>query len=1535
MERGRKRSDSADQLPADKRPCCPSEPGPSSAPATADCDMESSSSGRSDRTGGAADDSAYGSCDSDPDYDPVHPHYDYDPARPSPAAAAAVSKTKFERIASGLEDQAGAEAQLASLAELCEALSFSMEGTLSNFPTEVVIPSLIRLSGQEGDPEIMLLAVRALTYLCDVMPRSAESLVRHGALPVLCRKLLAIEYVDVAEQCLQALEKISKKQPVPCLHAGTIMAVLTYIDFFSPSAQRVALSTVGNLCKKLPVDCSSLVMEAVPTLCNLLQYEDRKVVETVATCLIRITECFSQSTERLDELCLHGVINRLLDLVAVDGRMSLSQTTSVGLIGLLTKLATNSILAVRTLFELNISSTLRSILMASDVSRGTTYSALQDIQSNQVHEVLKLLNQLIPPASRDVEDIQLVLAKEKILEDEPKFLNQLSADILPVSIQVVNSGANIHTCYGCVSVISNIIYLSPADMLLELLKHTNISSFLAGLLARKDHHMLFLTLKIVDILMQKLPGVYLSSFIKEGVIYAIDSLAMQDNLSQPAAQQSSDSGHRVSARDGSRCLCFAFTSGPPSIDSRTCRLGKDAVLTLTKHIKATYFTNDSETGSTEILQNLKSYSALLNDNVDKCLTDGVCAHSPKEDYIAHILDQIFKELNSGESMSTFEFIESGIMKSLAHYLSNGRYLQPALGYQVSLDHSCAVLTRFQRFAGIILSNVGQTGKDMLFSLLVRKLQDALSCFDNFPVVLSHITRARSVLADIPFRHSTSQPCLKVRFVKEEGEADLSDYNGVLTIELSSSLDVIETYLWPKVSVKDNDHGAEPAGKETNKEADFASGSNGAEEGNQQETHTHASVTEQSSLSVTEVRSMQEHQTLLVTTSAKLRELMSGGASVSDKQLEGSTSSSSPVDEDGHPKLVFALEGKQLDRSTTLYQMILQHQISVEPDLVLGPKFWHDVYKVTYRRAKPSVIPAQVCSDASDVSQTPLFGDKVEFPWHKQSFFSSLVHAELPCKLDKLNPAYDILFMMKVLDGLNRFSCQLCSERNTSLSKMKSSFDDLGAAISAIPQSEFVSSKLTDKLEQQMRDPLVLTTGIMPLWCSQLMAACPFLFSFETRWKYFRLTTFGPSKIQLNQALHSSSTYPDSANAQQSVSGWSHRKKFKVDRSNILESAEKMMASLARSKTAIEVEYNGEVGTGLGPTMEFYTLASHEFQKIGLGMWRGERSSPSHLETGSITGGSEFVVAPLGLFPRPWSSETCVSNEFQYSNVIKKFFLLGQLVAKAIKDGRILDMPFSRAFYKVILQQELGLYDICSFDPELGRTLIEFQDLVNRKKCLGINSDASDLRYRNTSLEDLCLDFTLPGYSDYVLTSEANHEMVNIDNLEEYVKLAVNATIGEGVLRQVESFKSGFNEVFPLEDLQIFTENELERLLCGEGDTWDFSELLDHIKFDHGYTASSTSIVHLLEIIQEFGCEERRAFLQFVTGSPRLPPGGLAALNPKMTIVRKHCSNSPDLDLPSVMTCANYLKLPSYSTKERMRTRLSYAITEGQGSFHLS
>jgi E3 ubiquitin-protein ligase TRIP12 len=107
----------------------------------------------------------------------------------------------------------------------------------------------------------------------------------------------------------------------------------------------------------------------------------------------------------------------------------------------------------------------------------------------------------------------------------------------------------------------------------------------------------------------------------------------------------------------------------------------------------------------------------------------------------------------------------------------------------------------------------------------------------------------------------------------------------------------------------------------------------------------------------------------------------------------------------------------------------------------------------------------------------------------------------------------------------------------------------------------------------------------------------------------------------------------------------------------------------------------------------------------------------------------------------------------------------------------------------------------------------------------------------------------------------------------------------------------------------------------------------------------------------FDIDEQRAFLQFVTGSPRLPVGGkrksllsktfeilyflgFRMLHPPLTIVRKTAENNsdnsnPDSFLPSVMTCVNYLKLPDYSTQEIMKLKLTTAIRDGQYAFLLS
>lgn len=58
---------------------------------------------------------------------------------------------------------------------------------------------------------------------------------------------------------------------------------------------------------------------------------------------------------------------------------------------------------------------------------------------------------------------------------------------------------------------------------------------------------------------------------------------------------------------------------------------------------------------------------------------------------------------------------------------------------------------------------------------------------------------------------------------------------------------------------------------------------------------------------------------------------------------------------------------------------------------------------------------------------------------------------------------------------------------------------------------FTSKKITNKLLQQIQDPLVLSSSSLPAWCEELNHSCPFLFPFETRQLYFNCTAFGASR----------------------------------------------------------------------------------------------------------------------------------------------------------------------------------------------------------------------------------------------------------------------------------------------------------------------------------------------------------------------------------------------------------------------------------------
>lgn len=207
--RGQKRPEMVDELPADKRACSSLDFRPSSSTASVQTDvsstqsamephddMDTSSSASSHSEEEPEKDSADGSCDSD---EMEHYHstlHEYHIQRLSS------DHGKFKTIISSLSGQTEPSGQLAVLTELCEVLSFCTEGSISSMTSDLLSPLLVKLAKHESNPEIMLLSIRAITYICDLYPRSSGFLVCHDAVSALCQRLLTIEYQDVADQVI-------------------------------------------------------------------------------------------------------------------------------------------------------------------------------------------------------------------------------------------------------------------------------------------------------------------------------------------------------------------------------------------------------------------------------------------------------------------------------------------------------------------------------------------------------------------------------------------------------------------------------------------------------------------------------------------------------------------------------------------------------------------------------------------------------------------------------------------------------------------------------------------------------------------------------------------------------------------------------------------------------------------------------------------------------------------------------------------------------------------------------------------------------------------------------------------------------------------------------------------------------------------------------------------------------------------------------------------------------------------------------------
>lgn len=118
------------------------------------------------------------------------------------SASSSHQSGRLKKILSGLRADGEEGRQVEALTQLCDMLSIGTEESLSTFSVDSFVPVLVGLLNHESNPDIMLLAARALTHLVDVLPSSCAAVVHYGAVSCFVARLLTIEYMDLAEQVI-------------------------------------------------------------------------------------------------------------------------------------------------------------------------------------------------------------------------------------------------------------------------------------------------------------------------------------------------------------------------------------------------------------------------------------------------------------------------------------------------------------------------------------------------------------------------------------------------------------------------------------------------------------------------------------------------------------------------------------------------------------------------------------------------------------------------------------------------------------------------------------------------------------------------------------------------------------------------------------------------------------------------------------------------------------------------------------------------------------------------------------------------------------------------------------------------------------------------------------------------------------------------------------------------------------------------------------------------------------------------------------
>ncbi|XP_051721934.1 E3 ubiquitin-protein ligase HACE1 isoform X2 [Ctenopharyngodon idella] len=337
------------------------------------------------------------------------------------------------------------------------------------------------------------------------------------------------------------------------------------------------------------------------------------------------------------------------------------------------------------------------------------------------------------------------------------------------------------------------------------------------------------------------------------------------------------------------------------------------------------------------------------------------------------------------------------------------------------------------------------------------------------------------------------------------------------------------------------------------------------------------------------------------------------------------------------------------------------------------------------------------------------------------------------------------------------------------------------------------------------------------------------------------------------------------------------------------------SSNEKLKQGIAVRFHGEEGMGQGVVREWFDILSNEI------------INPDY---------ALFTQSADGTTFQPNSNSSVNPDHLNY------FRFAGQILGLALYHRQLVNIYFTRSFYKHILGIPVSYQDVSSIDPEYAKNLQWILD-----------NDISDLGLELTFSVETDVFGTM---EEVPLKPGGTAIQVTQDNKAEYVQLVTELRMTRAIQPQINAFLQGFHTFILPSLIQLFDEYELELLLSGmpEIDVMDWKR---NTEYTSGYDLQEPVIQWFWEVVENLTQEERVLLLQFVTGSSRVPHGGFAFLMggsglQKFTIAAvPYTSNL----LPTSSTCINMLKLPEYPSKDVLRDRLLVALHCGSYGYTMA